>query len=130
MKKLWKTSLAVLMTLIFPAFAVAEGENWQPNVNEDEPTEEQSWFVDEYAAFRPLWKRLQYVPLEGSPWFSVYRLPENVYAIFEPYLEEQVISYLILGDNAALLWDTGLGIGNIDNVSHRIISGSHPKKWG
>ena len=40
-------------------------------------------------------------------------MPRNVYAIFEPYQDQGVISYLILGEESALLWDTGMGIFDI-----------------
>ena len=113
MKTLQKVSLAVLMILFFASFPVAEGEHLQPTINEDELTEDQTWFIEDYASFKPFWEHLESVPVQGSSWFSVYRLPENVYAIFEPYQEQMVISYLILGGNAALLLDSGLGIGNI-----------------
>lgn len=48
-----------------------------------------------------------------SQWFKVYKLENDIYAIAEPYHFQEVISYLILGDDKALLWDTGMGIDNI-----------------
>lgn len=44
-------------------------------------------------------------------WFKVYKLPYDVFAIFEPYHFQEVISYLIPGSKKALLLDTGMGIG-------------------
>jgi glyoxylase-like metal-dependent hydrolase (beta-lactamase superfamily II) len=46
----------------------------------------------------------------------VYRIRTGVFAIYEPHQLEEVISYLIVGDRKALLFDTGLGIGNIQAV--------------
>lgn len=51
-----------------------------------------------------------------SQWFKVYKLENDIYAIAEPYHFQEVISYLILGDDKALLLDTGMGIDNIKNV--------------
>jgi len=51
-----------------------------------------------------------------SEWFKVYRVGENVYAISEPYNYEEVISYLILGSEKALLFDTGNGFDSISPV--------------
>jgi glyoxylase-like metal-dependent hydrolase (beta-lactamase superfamily II) len=48
-----------------------------------------------------------------SQWFEVYRVDSGVYAIYEPHQWEEVISYLILGSERALLLDTGMGIGDM-----------------
>ena len=40
----------------------------------------------------------------------------GVFAIYEPHQFEEVISYLILGGKRALLFDTGMGIGDIKRV--------------
>lgn len=49
-------------------------------------------------------------------WFEVYKLPYDVYAIYEYGHFQEVISFLILGDKKAMLLDTGMGIGNIKSV--------------
>jgi glyoxylase-like metal-dependent hydrolase (beta-lactamase superfamily II) len=49
----------------------------------------------------------------GQGWFEVYEIRPGVLAIYEPGQFEEVISYLILGSERALLLDTGLGIGDI-----------------
>jgi glyoxylase-like metal-dependent hydrolase (beta-lactamase superfamily II) len=43
-----------------------------------------------------------------------------VFAIYEPKQFEEVISYLILGERRALLFDTGLGVGKISTVVGRL----------
>ena len=48
-----------------------------------------------------------------SDWFEIKKLPGDIYAIMEPYHFQDIISYLIIGDHAAVLFDTGAGIGNI-----------------
>ncbi len=52
----------------------------------------------------------------SHPWFEVYEIRQGIYAIYEPGQFEEVISWLILGGEQALLFDTGLGIGNIRGV--------------
>jgi len=48
-----------------------------------------------------------------SPWFDIRQIGDGVFAFIEPYHEEEVISYLVLGTEKAALIDTGMGIGNI-----------------
>lgn len=68
---------------------------------------------------RPLprseYKTLERVSVTDS-WFEVYRVKPSVYAIYEPHQAEETISYLILGDKQALLFDTGMGIGDLKKV--------------
>jgi glyoxylase-like metal-dependent hydrolase (beta-lactamase superfamily II) len=52
----------------------------------------------------------------ADPWFEVYRIRPGVFAIYEPHQLEEVISYLILGSEKAVLFDTGMGISNIQAV--------------
>jgi len=52
----------------------------------------------------------------ASTWFEVYRVGEGVLAIMEPKQWQEVISYLILGAEGALLFDTGMGIASIRAV--------------
>ncbi len=51
-----------------------------------------------------------------SHWFKVYSVGENLIAITEPYNFEEVISYLIIGKDKALLFDTGMGLDSISSV--------------
>jgi glyoxylase-like metal-dependent hydrolase (beta-lactamase superfamily II) len=64
---------------------------------------------------RPAYKHLERMPIANG-WFEVYRVRPGVFAIYEPHQYEEVISYLILGSQRALLFDTGLGIGDIRSV--------------
>jgi glyoxylase-like metal-dependent hydrolase (beta-lactamase superfamily II) len=61
---------------------------------------------------RPEWEPFERVD-DGSGWFEVYRVSPGVLAIYEPGQFEEVISYLVLGDDRALLFDSGLGIGDM-----------------
>lgn len=49
----------------------------------------------------------------SNDWFEVYEVGLGIWAILEPFQWQQVISYLIVGTDKALLFDTGNGIGNI-----------------
>jgi glyoxylase-like metal-dependent hydrolase (beta-lactamase superfamily II) len=64
---------------------------------------------------RPEYKTLERVQVSDA-WFEVYRVAADVYAIYEPDQSEEVISYLILGQSKALLFDTGMGISDIKKV--------------
>jgi glyoxylase-like metal-dependent hydrolase (beta-lactamase superfamily II) len=68
---------------------------------------------------RPEYKKLERVEVHDD-WFEVYRVRDGVYAIYEPHQFEEVISYLILGSERALLFDTGMGIGKIHDVVARL----------
>lgn len=46
----------------------------------------------------------------NSSWFEVLKIDSSIYAICEPYDFQEVISFLIIGEEKALLWDTGMGI--------------------
>ncbi len=53
-------------------------------------------------------------------WFEVYEVRDGVFAIYEPGQFEEVISFLVLGEEKALLFDTGLGIAPIRPVVERL----------
>jgi glyoxylase-like metal-dependent hydrolase (beta-lactamase superfamily II) len=70
---------------------------------------------------RPGYKNLERIT-SPDPWFEVYRAGPQVFAIYEPHQYEEAISFLILGEKGALLFDTGLGIGNIRRVATSLTS--------
>ena len=65
---------------------------------------------------RPEYKSLERVRV-SDPWFEVYRVAPGVFAIYEPHQAEEVISYLIAGTKQAALFDTGMGISDIQKVT-------------
>ena len=65
---------------------------------------------------RPEYKSVERVPV-SDPWFEVYKPAPNVFAIYESHQFEEVISYLIVGEKRALLFDTGMGIGDIKKIT-------------
>lgn len=79
---------------------------------------------------KPQWcrdlPRPQYAKLERiaapDPWFEVYRIRPGVFAIYEPRQSEEVISYLIIGKKRSLLFDTGMGIGDIEKAAASLTS--------
>jgi len=64
---------------------------------------------------RPAYRKLERVKISDS-WFEVYKIVPGVFAIYEPHQFEEVISYLVIGSQKALLFDTGMGISNIKAV--------------
>ncbi len=65
---------------------------------------------------REEWQQYERV-LESEEWFEVYMVADGIFAIYEPGQFEEVISFLVVGNERALLFDTGLGIGNIRGVT-------------
>jgi glyoxylase-like metal-dependent hydrolase (beta-lactamase superfamily II) len=65
---------------------------------------------------RPEYKTVERVTV-SDPWFEVYKPAKGVYAIYEPHQSEETIGYLILGDNRALLFDTGMGISDVKKIT-------------
>ena len=65
--------------------------------------------------------RIEYTSLHRIPldetWFEVYSVAPGVFAIYEPHQSEETIGYLITGRQRALLFDTGMGIGDVKNVT-------------
>jgi len=64
---------------------------------------------------RPVYASLERVA-SSQWWFEVYKLPGNVFAIYEPYQFEEALSYLVTGDKRAILIDTGTGIGDLKKL--------------
>jgi glyoxylase-like metal-dependent hydrolase (beta-lactamase superfamily II) len=70
---------------------------------------------------RPEYKTLERV-LPSEAWFEVYKVSPGVFAIYEPHQAEEAISYLIVGHKQALLFDTGMGMGDIQKIVSRLTS--------
>jgi len=70
---------------------------------------------------RPEYAQLKRL-LPDDPWFEVYKVAPGTFAIYEPYQSEETISYLIVGQKQALLFDTGMGIANIHKIVSRLTS--------
>jgi glyoxylase-like metal-dependent hydrolase (beta-lactamase superfamily II) len=68
---------------------------------------------------RPEYAKLERVAV-GDPWFEVYKVAANTFAIYEPHQSEEVISYLIAGSKNAILFDTGMGISDIKKVAEEL----------
>jgi glyoxylase-like metal-dependent hydrolase (beta-lactamase superfamily II) len=64
---------------------------------------------------RPEWSAFERID-QDQDWFEVYRIARGIFAIYEPGQFEEVISFLVTGDDSALLFDTGLGIGDMKRV--------------
>ena len=64
---------------------------------------------------RPGYASLDRIAVD-SDWFEVWDVGEGVVAIYEPRQWQEVISYLVLGSERALLFDTGMGIAPISEV--------------
>jgi len=110
-----------LSVLIAP-FSVPSAASVSSVVNSALPSSQQSEKPEWCRALpRPEYKSLERV-LASDPWFEVYKVAPGVFAIYEPRQFEEVISYLIVGHKQALLFDTGMGIGNIRNVVSRLTS--------
>ena len=70
---------------------------------------------------RPVYGQLERVRVE-SPWFEVYRVGPGTTALYEPGHWQEAISYLIEGRDRAVLFDTGLGIGDVKAVVDQLTS--------
>jgi hypothetical protein len=68
---------------------------------------------------RPEYAKLKRVPISDT-WFEVYKVAPNVFAIYEPHQSEETIGYLIVGNARALLFDTGMGIGNLKALTLKL----------
>ncbi len=95
--------LAAALVACLPTLAAAQSA----------PPDKPAWCR---ALPRPEYKTLERVPI-SDPWFEVYQVVPRVFAIYEPHQAEETISYLIVGEKQALLFDTGMGISDIRKVT-------------
>ncbi len=135
-----RKAIALIFCLLLsfsPALAAGEAEAetaW--NVTEETgPAEEDGsslsektapdyeWFIEysclvygEWAGYTPE----QDLTDEEYKGLFVYRLEGDVYCFAELLQDEEVMSFLILGEERALMWDSGLGIFNTRALAERI----------
>ena len=76
--------------------------------------------VESMADFCKQYPRADYASLNRidsiDKWFELYEVAPGITAIYEPHQWQEVISYLIEGDESALLFDSGNGIADIAQV--------------
>ena len=70
---------------------------------------------------RPGLEKLKERPTKRS-WFKVYEVGNGVLAISEPYQSQEVNSFLILGKDKALLFDSGMGMDTISALVKELTS--------
>ena len=70
---------------------------------------------------RAAYSKLERVNVPAK-WFEVYRIRPGLFAIYEPHQQEEIISYLIVGEKRALLFDTGMGISDMKKVVEGLTS--------
>jgi hypothetical protein len=68
---------------------------------------------------RKIYSKLERIPITQD-WFQVYKVLPDVYVFYEPYQYEEAISTLLLGEEEAVLIDTGCGIGDIRSAVEEI----------
>lgn len=68
---------------------------------------------------RAIYSTLERVPC-SQDWFEIYKVKEDIYAIYEPYQYEEALCTLIKGSEKAYLIDTGCGIGDIRKAVEEI----------
>lgn len=70
---------------------------------------------------RPIYASLKRIETDQD-WYEVYLLCPDTYALYEPLQFEEAISYLVIGEQEAVLIDTGTGIGNLKETAHELTS--------
>jgi len=108
---------------LYPLFAAAllaacdQPATEEPLVQDNTQVENRGAGKDNWWDALPRSEWSKYTKVEQSEdWFEVYQINESLFAIYEPGQFEEVISFLILGEDRALLFDSGLGIGNMRAV--------------
>lgn len=109
----WKTSGAARAALLFAAAVIAISA---PRLAAQAPSSD--WCE---ALPRPEYRALERVPSPDA-WFEVYKVSPGVFAIYEPHQSEETISYLILGSQRAVLFDTGMGISDLKRLISNLTS--------
>jgi glyoxylase-like metal-dependent hydrolase (beta-lactamase superfamily II) len=97
--------------ILFIFLTACSGPATEPEATrvEGRGTETENWY-DKLP--RSQWAQYERVKPE-TPWFEIYKIRPDVYAIYEPGQFEEVISFLIIGEWKALLFDSGIGVGDM-----------------
>jgi hypothetical protein len=115
----------LLLSCVAMLAAIAEAHGVDEDVSTQSPANEQvrnrgagkdHWWNQ---LPRPEWSAFERID-QDQDWFEVYRIADGVFAIYEPGQFEEVISFLITGEDRALLFDTGLGIGDMKRVVEQL----------
>jgi glyoxylase-like metal-dependent hydrolase (beta-lactamase superfamily II) len=61
------------------------------------------------------WNKFEIIP-QGQDNFTVYKIRSNIFLIRERACFEDINCYLFIGEDKVLLFDTGLGLGNIKEL--------------
>lgn len=80
----------------------------QLNANDEKPA-----FCSEIP--RPGWSAYDKLSISNA-WFHIYQIDDGLFAITEPFQWQEVINYLIVGKEKALLFDSGNGMGDIKEI--------------
>ena len=89
-------------------------------VEQQTPDEESALFTDVCDGLPREDNAALALSAASDDWFQVYETAEGVFSIVEPYQIEESISHLIVGDERAILFDTGIGLLPIRPVVERI----------
>ena len=68
---------------------------------------------------RPEYKNYERV-LPDTAWYEVYRILPDTYAFYEPGHFQEVLCFLLLGNERALLWDTGMGFAPLRHLVEQL----------
>ncbi len=115
----FKSAIAILFSMVF----IVVTHHYCSPAKEQTTEEKRSELIQPAKWWeklpRPVYATLEKVET-SQPWFEVYRLTQDTYAIYEPIQFEEALSYLALGKQKAVVIDTGTGIGNLKQVVNEL----------
>jgi glyoxylase-like metal-dependent hydrolase (beta-lactamase superfamily II) len=117
--KLSRVTIPIAVPTLILLLGCQPGAQEQQTSNANEQIQNRGEGKDSWydALPRAAWSEFTMIE-QSQPWFEVHKVQPGVFAIYEPGQFEEVISFLIVGSERALLFDTGLGIGDI----HQLVS--------
>ena len=80
-------------------------------IAENSPMEKTLFYT--WKEYREALAGLHSMTPEFGEWYMPFMLDPRIYAFFEGGQEEEVFSFLIIGSERSILWDTGMGIGKL-----------------